>query len=285
VTVAPQAEGKPSGHVSADVDVWRVPLQSSANLEWLAQLMADDERARADRFVVAAARARFIRARAALRLSLGAWLGVDPVALVFDTRCRYCGSDHGKPFLVAEGAPQFSLAYVNDLALVAVTAVAPIGIDVERVERFGDATHLMNAVLAPEEREELLAEEPSLQMRQTLLAWTRKEAVTKATGLGLAIDPRSFRVTVSSTVDPRVVRSPYDHPDLDQWKLATVDAGPSHVATLAVAAERPTVRVRDLDLVAAVSGSMKSTLSHRLEHHDACSDADIEAARGSGIAT
>ncbi|MBZ5736531.1 hypothetical protein [Nocardioides mangrovi] len=67
--------------------------------------------------------------------------------------CPHCGSvAHGRPLLAGR---QLSLAYADGLALVAI-ADAPVGVDVER----GDH-----------------------------LAWTRVEALLKATGEGLRRDP------------------------------------------------------------------------------------------------
>jgi 4'-phosphopantetheinyl transferase len=83
--------------------------------------------------------------------------------------CPRCGSaEHGRPWVRlpagAGPAPSVSTAYAGGLALVAWSWDAPVGVDVERADAdagaYGDAT-----------------------------AWTRAEAVLKASGAGLARDP------------------------------------------------------------------------------------------------
>jgi 4'-phosphopantetheinyl transferase len=85
--------------------------------------------------------------------------------------CRLCGSDrHGQPRVVRPpGEPRVfvSLARSGTTAVVAVTDVSDVGVDVE--ER-GPA--------APDD----------------LLAWVRAESLVKATGHGLTIDPDSLDV-------------------------------------------------------------------------------------------
>ena len=109
----------------------------------------------------------------------------------FDRTCRQCGKPHGKP-AVRGGDLEFSVAHSGDLVAVAV-ATAPVGVDVEQLEERprelggGDPDTLARLVLADEERAALASVHPSGRAHAFLVAWTRKEAVTKAKGDGLRV--------------------------------------------------------------------------------------------------
>jgi len=242
----------------ADLDVWRVPLSSGLAPPEVVALLRPEERARAGRFFAAGDAYRFARTRAALRLVLARYVHPSPTSLVFDTRCRFCGGSHGKPTLIGESAPHFSLSYVNDLALIAVTTAGPVGVDVEYIRGSRDTGQLMRAVLSPDERAELSSVPRELHARQILLCWVRKEAIVKAIGRGLAIDPRSFAVTVSLEQPPRVVRSPTKNPEVGNWTLLDIPVGLDHVASAAIAFEEARVILRDFDFEQALATSCVS---------------------------
>jgi 4'-phosphopantetheinyl transferase len=117
--------------------------------------------------------------------------------------------EHGKPWV--EGGPHFNLSHTRDLALIAVCATREVGIDVERADR---RAHAVPRSLTPAERE-LLGEDPTA--RALLQTWCRKEALAKAIGRGLNWQPADFDTT-----------APGD------YVIEDLDAGPDHVAALAV---------------------------------------------------
>jgi 4'-phosphopantetheinyl transferase len=88
--------------------------------------------------------------------------------------CRACGSDrHGKPHVrTPPGSPPLfvSLARSGAHAVVAVTDVGDVGVDVEVADRGGSGG------------------------RDDLVAWVRAESLVKATGHGLTIDPATLDV-------------------------------------------------------------------------------------------
>ncbi|MER6253323.1 4'-phosphopantetheinyl transferase superfamily protein [Streptomyces sp. NPDC001584] len=111
-------------------------------------------------------------------------LGTPPARLIIDREpCAACGGPHGRPYL--PGRPvHFSLAHAGDLVLVAVAPV-PVGVDVADLP--SDA--LVPAVMAglhEDERAELLALPRPARAAAFARCRTRKEAVLKSTGQGLA---------------------------------------------------------------------------------------------------
>lgn len=106
-------------------------------------------------------------------------------------RCATCGGPHGKP-LLDDADLHVSLAAAPGLAVVAVTGAGPVGVDVEHVVA-ADFEGFDEVALGPGEVAVTAAERAR--------AWVRKEARQKATGEGLAVDPRSVDVRRDRTDD------------------------------------------------------------------------------------
>lgn len=128
---------------------------------------------------------RTLAGRAALRLLLAHVLGEAPTRarnLAVERSCAHCGAPHGRP-----RAPGFSLSgsTSEDQVLVAVAPhEARVGVDVQNVPAAlwpGFDT----AVLHPCER----GRSAPSDLRADIHLWTRKEALLKAAGVGLLLDP------------------------------------------------------------------------------------------------
>lgn len=162
-----------------DVHVWRVSLdRGPADVERLARTLATGEIARAKRYRFKADRERFVAARGALRTLLGWYLGIEPGQVAF----RH--DPHGKPALDAAAAPsglRFNLSHSCGLALIAIARGREVGIDVEHVRP--DLAD--ESLLEPADAAALRALPPEARPRAFVTWWTRKEALAKATGLGL----------------------------------------------------------------------------------------------------
>lgn len=137
------------------------------------------------------------------------------------------------------GAPlHVSLAHTVTLAVAAITGAVEVGVDVEPV-REAPPDAVLAQLLTEDEAAVVMALPPSARGRAFVQAWVRKEAVLKAVGVGLSLDPR--RVEVGSDGSPAgLVILP------GGWVATVVDlviAG--HEAAIAFAGDTaPTVRVR-----------------------------------------
>jgi 4'-phosphopantetheinyl transferase len=137
--------------------------------------------------------------RAALVALAARVLGVDAATLRLDRRCPNCGGlDHGRP-TIAGGAVAVSLARTDGVRALAVSTVGPVGVDVERVSRVRRAP--LDAFTVVERAEIDLAPDPD--RRRTEL-WAAKEAILKAEGTGLRVDPRTVDVA-RHRADVRIV--------------------------------------------------------------------------------
>jgi 4'-phosphopantetheinyl transferase len=158
-------------------------------------VLSADERARASRFVFERDRIRYVAARSFLRHIVAACIGGDPVGLSFSY------GPHGRPRLSASHGlvPDFNLSHTGDLAMLAVSWAAPVGVDVEAVRPTPDMPGLASQVMHPAELLAFGRLPPSEQTEAFFTLWTRKEALLKAMGVGLSTDPRSIHVGWSAS--------------------------------------------------------------------------------------
>jgi 4'-phosphopantetheinyl transferase len=183
-----------------EVDLWLSPepLQLDAHKarQYEAMLSAA-EKQRWQRFLQAGDRDRFLHARALTRTVLARYLGdVEPAALAFSQ------GSWGKPTLAhsahaqgrQERMPFFNLSHTRGMAVLAVTAAAEIGVDVESIDRRVEVLALSERYFSAREHEQILQLSDRQQRERFFAVWTLKEAYLKARGLGLrlALDSFSF---------------------------------------------------------------------------------------------
>ena len=137
---------------------------------------------RANKFKFEKHRSRFIAGRGMLRAILGQYLHARPADLRFDYL------SNGKPVLSGEFASagiHFNLAHTADLALVAVTRIGMVGVDVESVRPVKNVDELVARFFSPREND-LFQKVPEDEKPAAFFnLWTRKEALLKATGEGI----------------------------------------------------------------------------------------------------
>jgi 4'-phosphopantetheinyl transferase len=178
VTVARPAAG--------EVHLWWADLDAAPAQD--VDLLAPDERLRADRLARDLARSRMIARRATLRRLLGRYLRVEPAAVEL-----HAGA-HGKPACGDDRAPTFNASSSGSLAIFAFAPGARVGVDVEyrpdgAWERFPERTYLSEAECAALDR---LPE--SDRRRRAAELWVIKEAVSKALGTGFHHPPRELEL-------------------------------------------------------------------------------------------
>lgn len=213
----------------------------------LKDLLDAAERQRAARFVRAEDARRFIARRAIAKLVLSDYVGQPAGELSFDTTCRHCGGDHGKPRLAAHRRLDFSWTARDDVFLLAVATDRRVGIDIEGVEESSsDWRDVAEEALGDRELAALAAMAESDRLRVAMRAWSAKEALLKAVGLGLAWDLRSLEVTIEPVAAPRLVGGMPPSSE-EHWSLREISAGPDHVSMLAVSGPPPDVMVRQFE--------------------------------------
>jgi phosphopantetheinyl transferase len=130
-----------------------------------------------------------------VRATLAAYLGREPATLAF------VRTPHGKPFLAGERELRFSVSRSQGLAVLGVARGADLGVDVERHDRALALGPIADALFADEEAAELSALAEDRRISRFFELWTRKEAVAKALGVGLAMPLRLLRAPAGWQLD------------------------------------------------------------------------------------
>jgi 4'-phosphopantetheinyl transferase len=207
------------------IHVWRAALAvDPTTLQRLENLLADDERARAGRFIFQQDRDRFIAARGILRELLSTYLQCEPRNIGFSYGPR------GKPAISSDGARyplRFNLSHSHGLALIGVSREREIGIDVERIRPEFAGAEIAKRYFSAREILELGRLPVELRTEGFFLCWTRKEAYIKAEGDGLHIPLDTFDVSLTPDLPVELHSA-----DQSRWTLRSLTPDPGYVAAV-----------------------------------------------------
>lgn len=214
----------------SDVHVWAADLDAPAEqISAFERTLATDERDRAGRYVFARDRNRFVSGRGLLRAILGTYLEMEPAQV------RFVYGPHGKPAL--SGSCHFNVAHCEDLLLVALTRVCPVGIDVERIRALDDAEELAVRFFSPGEIAQLKKVSKDQQAAAFFSLWTRKEAYLKATGQGISELLSQIEVSFLDGQPAKVISISGSPQAAAQWTLKELTPARHFKAALAAAAK------------------------------------------------
>jgi 4'-phosphopantetheinyl transferase len=184
-----------------------------------------DEVQQARSFHFARDRATYVAAHAMLRRVLRAHLGGAEPRILRDPlgRPQLAGGVAGR------ATPSFNLTHSRGFAACAICEAAPVGVDAEDIRRPVEIAEIAARWYAPAEQRLLQKFPEDRRVEMFFRIWTLKEALLKATGYGLRIEPNRF------AVDPRRLQAavPEGLGIARRWRLA--ELGPAPHIRLAVA--------------------------------------------------
>lgn len=160
-----------------EVHVWQAHLDR-APISELAQTLSEEEMSRAERYRFSVDRHRSIAARGILREILSSYLGTPPAAITFNA------GSFGKPYL-SNFPVHFNLSHSGPMMLIALSH-QELGIDLEKIDAPVEVMPIAQAYFPAAEAAELLNLSMSDRMHRFFQLWTNKEALAKASGLGIA---------------------------------------------------------------------------------------------------
>ena len=194
-------------------------------------LLSAQERDRHQRFRFAQDRHIYLLAHALVRRSLSDELGCAPTDLQFEE------GSHGKPALAPSwGAPplHFNLSHTHGMVACGLTRVAPVGVDVERLDRRIDLESLAQRVFSDVEQADLFSRTGQAQRERFFQYWTLKEAYIKAVGLGLSLPLEQITLRVSEAEPIAIAFGPEIQDRGGPWQLVTHRPTASHMLSAAI---------------------------------------------------
>ena len=211
-----------------EVHIWRTSLdQSTETVGRFRELLASDERSKADRFRFEKDRRHYTVARGVLRELLARYLSESPEAFQFTY------SPYGKPSLDSTKL-KFNLAHSGEVALYAFTLIGEVGIDVEFVRPEFTGDEIARRYFSDSEVNLLDEVRPGARPLAFFNCWSRKEAVIKAKGLGLSLGLDQFDVTLAPGEPAALLRTRWDEAEAQRWSLRALDVGEEYAAAIAI---------------------------------------------------
>ncbi len=103
--------------------------------------------------------------------------------------------EHKKPYLQGVSMPYFNLSHSGDFVVVAISATAEVGVDIEEIKEFREG--VLKKVFT--EKEIAYIKNQPDQNQACYQQWSLKESVIKAIGTGFSLAPQSFSVPIWNT--------------------------------------------------------------------------------------
>lgn len=129
----------------------------------------------------------------------------------------------GRAFVRGQDRAYLSLSHTMDLAVVAISQMGPVGVDIEHSRRDLANPDISAMMTTPAELAELSQLAPQARHSALLRTWTLKEAYSKALGQGLLFSFTDFGFDVTPEPGQAVLRradnSVVSSPMWDLWSL------------------------------------------------------------------
>jgi len=179
---------------------------------------------------------RYAAGRALLRVLLGRCLGIGPA----EVRFRY--ERYGKPAL--DGADLFfNMSRSGGYALYAVTREREIGVDIEEIRDIPEMDRIAGSHFSGAELRHYCSKSGWIKRQAFFQLWTRKEALLKAVGTGLAGTVDAVHVSAESAERTGVFSLRSGAGEQSEWALCDL-SGPSGFAMAAAVAATGRLHLR-----------------------------------------
>lgn len=216
-----------------EVHIWQCPLGIAATeLNSLHALLSKDEQERVQRFHRTPSRNQFVVSRGQLRRMLSQYLAIAPQHIQFSYGAM------GKPSL-APTMPKklhFNLSHSGQMALFAVASDRRVGVDLEYAHRTLEVMALSRRYFSVQEHRLIVDCHPSQRNRLFLQLWTGKEALAKATGMGLsALEDITLSPAFQSLDAPTEVVQQ----ETDRLLVQRLNVSSGYIAAIAIEGHQP----------------------------------------------
>jgi 4'-phosphopantetheinyl transferase len=201
----------------------------AAELATLAATLIPKEHERAAGMKEGPIRNEFLAARGLLRTLLSRYLGQPPESF------RFRSGPTGKPYLDGVELPfYFNVSHSGEVGLFAFATCGEVGVDVERFRPFNNVLNIARRWFRPPEVELLSTMDDAARLTAFFRAWTLKEAMLKASGIGLGHGLARVEVTLAPEDPPRVVYIEEQEGEEPSWSLCQLHPVPGYLGAVAL---------------------------------------------------
>ncbi len=206
------------------VHIWKININNKAlDVSHLySNVLSVDERRRAGRLRSENDKRRFVISRGLLRENLGNYMGAAPAEIVFTY------NDHGKPDIKSEHNPKnikFNVSHSRNLAIYAICLEREIGVDLEYIRDVSSADKIINRFFTNEEKDYFNSLPEYRKKMAFFRLWTRKEAYSKAKGMGIGLPLKEF--------DFNLIPDSTEKQTESKWSLIDIEVDSHYLAALA----------------------------------------------------
>ena len=217
------------------IHVWHGTLDiTNEQSEAMMAILSEKEQEKANRFHFPHHRLHYIAAHYHFRKLIAMYANCEPSMIQFGS------NQFRKPILLApsDTGLQFNMSHSDNVVIFGFGLHHELGIDIE-ISRTKRDLELIAESFAPSEIAKLAMLQGSEKSDAFYRIWTRKEAVMKATGRGLALSLSSFTVSTDHTPD---LISVYNQ----KWKICSIEVPPGVCAALAYHPSVKNIEVKTL---------------------------------------
>lgn len=197
------------------------------------EILSDEEREKANRFIFDKDRILYLAAHAHLRQVLSHYEDIPPSEWKFRT------TPLGRPYIsnrVASAPLYFSLSHTSGMVVSVVSGAEQCGIDVETLDRVSDCVDIARHYFTAPEYKSLEQLSGEQLRRHFVKLWTLKEAYAKATGIGLSASLNTFSLSIDE--DPiKVIFKDSLNDEARKWSFMLLRPTPGHHIGLALRSE------------------------------------------------
>jgi Phosphopantetheinyl transferase len=224
------------------VHIWLVDPTTVTDADLLAryhELLTPEEHAKWQRYRFDKDKHQHLVTRALIRDTLSRY---EPSIAPQDWRFEF--NAHGKPAIAnaLSGPLHFNLSHTQNLAALAVTRCAPVGVDVEKIKTVEQVRGLAERCFTDGEIAFVFGGDKAAVMERFFKLWTLKEAYIKAHGCGMSLSLHS--VAFDPLAEPLTVNFDATHDDRpEEWSFRHWELG-EHLLSLALnVSERRSVEI------------------------------------------
>jgi len=208
--------------------VFRMSLEkfTAVQVENFFRQITHEEQDKANRYIKASDRKRYILTHYYLRQLLSQYTQIAPLDLAIEK------GKHDKPFLASHPDLCFNLSHSHEFVVFAI-AFAPhqtIGVDIEKIDLKIDYPVIIDNYFTKTEQTQI--HDPAT----FFLLWTRKEALLKAAGSGLTQGILDLTV-LDGTQDVSTADPELESLSSGQWRIYSFEFAPEYFCSVAKALE------------------------------------------------